>query len=76
MDYPELIPGTLLRRYKRFFADVRLDDGREVVAHCPNPGSMRAVNVPGCRVWLSPSDNPRRKLAWTCLLYTSPSPRD
>ena len=75
MEYPALAPGTLLRRYKRFLADVRLDDGREVVAHCPNTGSMRAVNVPGCRVWLSFSDNPARKLAWTweliCLLYTS-----
>lgn len=65
MDYPALVPGVLLRRYKRFLADVRLDDGREVVAHCPNTGSMRAVNVPGSRVWLSPSSDPRRKLAWT-----------
>lgn len=74
MDYPELVPGTLLRRYKRFLADVRLADGREVVAHCPNTGSMRAVNVPGCRVWLSPSDNPRRKLAWTWELIELPQP--
>ncbi|MCE8005062.1 DNA/RNA nuclease SfsA [Billgrantia ethanolica] len=65
MHYPQLVPGVLLRRYKRFLADVRLDDGREVVAHCPNTGSMRAVNVPGCRVWLAASDNPARKLAWT-----------
>ncbi|QOR40462.1 DNA/RNA nuclease SfsA [Billgrantia diversa] len=65
MEYPALVPGVLLRRYKRFLADVRLDNGREVVAHCPNTGSMRAVNVPGCRVWLAPSDNPARKLAWT-----------
>ncbi|MGR2740675.1 DNA/RNA nuclease SfsA [Billgrantia sp. Q4P2] len=65
MEYPVLVPGILLRRYKRFLADVRLDDGREVMAHCPNTGSMRAVNVPGCRVWLAPSDNPARKLAWT-----------
>ena len=74
MDYPELVPGTLLRRYKRFLADVRLDDGRDVVAHCPNTGSMRAVNVPGCRVWLSPSDNPKRKLAWTWELIELPQP--
>ena len=72
MEYPTLVPGTLLRRYKRFLADVRLDDGREVVAHCPNTGSMRAVNVPGCRVWLSPSDNPARKLAWTWELIELP----
>lgn len=65
LTYPPLVPGTLLKRYKRFLADIRLDDGREVVAHCPNTGSMKAVNVPGCRVWLSPSDNPKRKLAWT-----------
>lgn len=74
MEYPALVPGTLLRRYKRFLADVRLDDGREVVAHCPNTGSMRAVNVPGCRVWLSPSDNPARKLAWTWELIELPQP--
>ncbi|HBK38016.1 MAG TPA: DNA/RNA nuclease SfsA, partial [Halomonas sp.] len=55
MTYPGLVPGMLLRRYKRFLADVRLDSGEEVVAHCPNTGSMKAVNVPGCRVWLSPS---------------------
>ncbi len=74
MEYPELVPGTLLRRYQRFLADVRLDDGREVTAHCPNTGSMRAVNVPGCRVWLSPSDNPKRKLAWTWELIELPQP--
>ncbi len=76
MDYAApLVPGVLLRRYKRFLADVRLDDGREVVAHCPNTGSMRAVNVPGCRVWLSPSDDPRRKLAWTWELIELPQPK-
>lgn len=74
MQYPPLVPGILLRRYKRFFADVRLDDGREVVAHCPNTGSMRAVNVPGCRVWLAASDNPKRKLAWTWELIELPQP--
>ncbi|MBW5801798.1 DNA/RNA nuclease SfsA [Halomonas elongata] len=74
MRYPELVAGTLLRRYKRFLADVRLDDGREVVAHCPNTGSMRAVNVPGCRVWLAPSDKPERKLAWTWELIELPQP--
>ncbi|MBZ9558260.1 MULTISPECIES: DNA/RNA nuclease SfsA [unclassified Modicisalibacter] len=72
MDYPELVPGTLRRRYKRFLADVELADGTLVVAHCPNTGSMRAVNVPGCRVWLSPSTNPARKLAWTWELIELP----
>ncbi|HET8791850.1 MAG TPA: DNA/RNA nuclease SfsA [Modicisalibacter sp.] len=65
MDYPRLTPGTLRRRYKRFLADVELTNGEIVVAHCPNTGSMRAVNVPGSRVWLTPSTNPARKLAWT-----------
>nr|WP_289072917.1 DNA/RNA nuclease SfsA [uncultured Halomonas sp.] len=74
MTYPSLVSGTLLRRYKRFLADVRLDSGEDVVAHCPNTGSMKAVNVPGCRVWLSPSDNPKRKLAWTWEWIALPQP--
>jgi len=72
MNYPTLVPGVLLRRYKRFLADIELEDGREVVAHCPNTGSMRAVNVPGCRVWLSESTNPARKLGWTWELIELP----
>jgi len=72
--YPPLVVGTLRRRYKRFLADVVLDDGREVVAHCPNTGSMKAVNVPGARVWLSASDNPARKLGWTWELIELPQP--
>ncbi|WP_083023336.1 DNA/RNA nuclease SfsA [Vreelandella lionensis] len=74
MTYPGLVLGTLLRRYKRFLADVRLDSGEEVVAHCPNTGSMKAVTVPGCRVWLSPSNNPKRKLAWTWEWIELPEP--
>lgn len=60
-----LLPGTLLRRYQRFLADVRLDDGREITAHCPNSGTMRTCSDPGSPVLLSPSDNPRRRLGHT-----------
>lgn len=66
MDFPNpLLPGTLERRYKRFLADVRLDDGRRVTAHCPNTGSMMGCCTPGARVWLSHREDPRRKLAYT-----------
>jgi sugar fermentation stimulation protein A len=57
--------GVLVARYKRFFADVRLDDGRAIVSHCPNPGAMLGLNAPGLGVWVSPAAGATRKLAWT-----------
>lgn len=62
---PDLIDGRILRRYKRFLADVELSDGRIVVAHVPNTGTMATCWVTGAAVQLSCSTNPRRKLAWT-----------
>src|SRR5688572_19733779 len=60
----ESVEGRLLRRYKRFFADVALEGGAEVVAHCANPGSMRTCAPDGARVWLSRAPA-GRKLAYT-----------
>ncbi|MCZ4280593.1 DNA/RNA nuclease SfsA [Kiloniella laminariae] len=60
-----LIPGTLLKRYKRFLADIKLTDGTIVTAHTTNTGSMLTLVEPGSPVWLSESDNPKRKLKYT-----------
>ncbi len=60
-----LVEGVFLKRYKRFFADVQLADGTVVVAHCPNTGSMKGLNIPGVPCRISPSTNPKRKLKWT-----------
>ncbi|MGG6293330.1 DNA/RNA nuclease SfsA [Leptolyngbya sp. AN02str] len=63
--FPPLVPGTLIKRYKRFFAEVELETGDLVIAHCPNTGPMTGVYLPGNRVWLSHSTNPKRTLAYT-----------
>lgn len=65
MQLPPLTDGIILRRYKRFLADVELPGGKVVTAHCPNTGSMLGCWQPGAPVQISYSDNPKRKLAWT-----------
>lgn len=57
--------GTLLKRYKRFLADIELEEGGLVTAHCPNSGAMQGLTEPGTPVWVSSSPNPSRKLPLT-----------
>ena len=61
-----LIRAKLIRRYKRFLSDVLLSDGREITAHCANPGSMRGLLDEGTIAWVEPNDDPKKKLkfAW------------
>ncbi|HNB28937.1 MAG TPA: DNA/RNA nuclease SfsA [Alphaproteobacteria bacterium] len=74
MQYSEpLIPARLVRRYKRFLADLVLEDGTEITAHCANPGSMLSLAEPGRRCWLSHDPNPRRKLAYSWELEETPA---
>lgn len=70
--WPELHAGKLLRRYKRFLADVALDSGEQVTAHCPNSGSMTGCSQPGRPVYLSYHDSPKRKLKYTWELIDMP----
>ncbi|MCG8617957.1 MAG: DNA/RNA nuclease SfsA [Desulfobacterales bacterium] len=64
-ELPPLIRGRLVKRYKRFLADVVLEDGSVVTAHCPNSGSMKGCKEEDAPVWISQSDNPKRKLKYT-----------
>lgn len=60
-----LLTGRLIKRYKRFLADIRLDNGQEITAHCANTGSMKNCGVAGDRVWVYDSQNPQRKLPYS-----------
>ncbi|MEM9317673.1 MAG: DNA/RNA nuclease SfsA [Pseudomonadota bacterium] len=73
MRFPTpLIRATLIRRYKRFLADIRLEDGSVVTAHCPNPGSMMGLAEPGMTIWVEPNDDPKKKLKYGWRLVELP----
>ncbi len=73
LSWPELVPATLIKRYKRFLADVKLENGETVTVHCPNTGSMAGCSQPGRLVYLSAHDNPRRKYKYTWELIAMPT---
>ncbi|NER79718.1 MAG: DNA/RNA nuclease SfsA [Leptolyngbya sp. SIO1D8] len=63
--FPQLYPGTLIKRYKRFLADIKLESGDVITAHCPNTGPMTGICHIGGRVMVSHNPSPKRKLAYT-----------
>lgn len=71
--WDRLIRGTLVKRYKRFLADITLEDGQTVTAHCPNSGSMKACSDPGRPVYVTYHDSPKRKLKYTWELIEMPT---
>jgi sugar fermentation stimulation protein A len=73
LQWPRLLHGILVRRYQRFKADVKLRNGHVVTALCPNSGSMRSCSEPGRPVYLSRSENPKRKLKYTWEMIEMPT---
>jgi sugar fermentation stimulation protein A len=71
LNLPPLLPGRLIKRYKRFLADITLADGTTITVHCPNSGSMKGCATPGSRVFVSRSSNPGRKYPYTWELVES-----
>ena len=65
MKFEKLIKGNLVKRYKRFLADVILENGEQITAHVPNSGAMTSCIEENCDVWLTFHDNPKRKLKYT-----------
>lgn len=68
---PPLLPGRFLKRYKRFFAEIIAENGEILTAHCPNTGAMAGLLEEGCRVYISPSTNPKRALKYTLEMMES-----
>ena len=73
IKWPRLIQGTLIKRYQRFKADVKLRNGHVVTAHCPNSGSMLGCSEPGRSVYLSRHNNPGRRLKYTWEMIEMPT---